>query len=76
MDRWESLKKSAKEDATSKGELDDAYRSLGLRPAGDKRSAGTGDDAARSLRDAGARSEPPPGYAEQFKAFRKGGGRK
>jgi len=76
VQRWESLKKTAKEDTETRQELDDAYRSLGLRPAADKRrSAGAGDDAARSLRDAGARSEPPAGYAEQFKAFRKGVGR-
>jgi hypothetical protein len=75
--RWESMKSSAKEDTETRQDLDDAYRSLGLRPATDKRrSAGAGDDSARSLRDAGARSEPPSGYAEQFRAFRKGAGRK
>ena len=74
--RWEALKSSAKEGGEAKEELNDAYRSLGLRPAADKRrSAGAGDDAARGNRDAGARSEPPPGYAEQFKAFRKGAGK-
>lgn len=76
LKRWEDLKSSAKEGGEAKEELNDAYRSLGLRPAGDKRrSAGAGDDAVRGNRDAGARSEPPPGYAEQFKAFRKGAGK-
>lgn len=74
LQRWESLKSSAKEGGEAKEELNDAYRSLGLRPATDKRrSAATGDDALRGNRDAGARREPPPGYAEQFKAFRKRG---
>jgi hypothetical protein len=77
LQRWETLKSSAQEDTETRSELDDAYRSLGLRPGADKRrSAGAGDDSARSLRDAGARSEPPAGYAEQFKAFRKAAGRK
>ena len=75
--RWEALKSSAKEGGDTQAELDDAYRSLGLRPAQDKRRrAAAGDDAARSLHDAGARSEPPPGYSEQYKAFRKRAGQK
>lgn len=77
LQRWEAMKNAAKEGGEAKDELNDAYRSLGLRPAGDKRrSAGAGDDASRNLRDAGGRSEPPPGYAEQFKAFRKSAGQK
>jgi hypothetical protein len=76
VDRWEALKRSAKEGDEAKNELDDAYRSLGLRPAADQRRAASGtNDAARGLRDAGARSEPPSAYSEQFKAFRKGVGR-
>jgi hypothetical protein len=76
LQRWEAMKSSAKEGGEAKEELNDAYRSLGLRPAADKRrSAAAGDDATRGNRDAGSRSEPPPGYAEQFKAFRKGAGK-
>ena len=76
VDRWESLKKSAKEDAASKGELDDAYRSLGLRggrQTQECRQGGRRHTRAQRLRRT---QRAPSGYAEQFKAFRKGAGRK
>jgi hypothetical protein len=71
--RWDELKRAAKEDKEARPELDEAYRSLGLRPANAaRRTLDQRDDTTRSMRDSGARSEPPAGYADQFRAFRKG----
>jgi hypothetical protein len=70
--KWDALQRQAAADTTARPELDDAYRSLGLRPAAvERRTASGRDDTSRELRDAGARSEPPGSYAEQFKAFRR-----
>jgi hypothetical protein len=71
--RWDALKRAATEEARGSRELDEALRSLGLRPRrGTTRHVESRDDEVRGLRDAGAHSSPPPGYAEQFNAYKKG----
>ena len=71
--RWESMKRSAAEDEVGKRELDEALRSLGLRPRrGTTRSVDSIDDGSRGLRDMGGQSAPPPSIREQFNAYKKG----
>jgi hypothetical protein len=74
--RWEELKQAAAEPG-AKGQagqkqLQEALRSLGLRPRGTAvgadRAAG---DRIRNLRE-GLRIPPPPEYAEQYRAFTTG----
>jgi collagen type III alpha len=72
--QWERLKKSADE-AGPKGdaarqELDDALRSLGLRPRGASLSGQKHDDRQRNLRE-DRRIAPPPEYLEQWREFNK-----
>lgn len=71
--RWESMKRAAAEDEVGKRELDEALRSLGLRPRrGTTRSVDSVDDQSRGLRDLGGQSGPPPSIQEQFNAYKKG----
>lgn len=71
--RWSELKRTAREDARAKQELDDALRSLGLRPAArDPRRTEVRQDSRRAARNLGGQSQPPPAYSEQFDAYRKG----
>ena len=73
IDRWEALKRSARENPAQKREFDGALESLGLRPSRDKkRSEATRNDNRGGNRDAGNRSLPPSSYQEQINAFRKG----
>jgi len=71
--RWDALKRASVEENKGSRELDEALRSLGLRPRrGTTRHVESRDDESRGLRDAGTHSNPPPGYAEQFNAYKKG----
>ena len=71
--RWESMKKSAREDSESAQQLDDAYRNLGLRPAASKRrAAGTQNDQQRDLQESGSRSQAPAKIRDRFNSFLKG----
>jgi hypothetical protein len=73
LDRWDAMKKAAERSPEAAERLDEAYKSLGIRPASDKRrGAGTRTDNMRDLRDSGGRSDPPSSYADQFRSFRKG----
>jgi hypothetical protein len=79
--RWEQMKRQSQSsgatDEPSQRHLDDALRSLGLRPARTVRASGAPlVDQLRGLRE-GRRSTPPSEYAEQFREFRRGiaGGR-
>ena len=73
-ERWEALKRNAKEGGTAdQRALDDSLRSLGLRPANNKtRRVGNANDDLRGLRDDGVNAKPPAEYLEQFNAFIKG----
>lgn len=72
LDRWENLRRSAANDG-GQGELNDALRSLGLRPDQQSTRRITAPaDPVQGLRDAGTQSNPPAKYLEQFNAFRKG----
>ena len=74
--RWTDLKRAASEDPRAKQQLDDALRSLGLRPAArDPRRADVRQDTRRTERNLGDRSQPPSAYSELFDAYRKGTGR-
>jgi hypothetical protein len=73
LDRWENLRRSSAGDDGGQRDLNDALRSLGLRP--DQQAARritSPADAQQGLRDAGSQSNPPAKYLEQFNAFRKG----
>jgi len=71
--RWDALKRAAVEEERGSRELDETLRSLGLRPRRDvTRHVDSRDDELRGLQDAGTHSSPPPGYAEQFNAYKKG----
>jgi hypothetical protein len=76
VNRWEALKRAANEpDPASRRELSDSLRSLGLRPATDRRrSVNATNDAVRGNLDAGGRSNPPAKYQERFNAYRRGAG--
>jgi hypothetical protein len=76
VNRWETLKRGANEpDPATRRELSDSLRSLGLRPATDRRrSVNAADDTFRGNRDAGGRSDPPAKYQERFNAYRRGAG--
>jgi hypothetical protein len=74
--RWADLKRAASEDPRAKQQLDDALRSLGLRPAArDPRRSDVQQDTRRTERNLGDRSRPPSAYSELFDAYRKGTGR-
>lgn len=74
--RWSELKRAATEDPRAKRDLDDALRSLGLRPAtAAPRRTEMQQDARRTERNLGGRSNPPASYRELFDAYRKGTGR-
>jgi len=74
--RWTELKRAASEDPQAKRQLDDALRSLGLRPAArDPRRSDLPQDTRRTERNLGDRSRPPSAYSELFDAYRKGTGR-
>ena len=77
LNRWEALKRDARENGgEAQTELDDALRSLGLRPTGPGRQASDADnDQYRGMRDDGNRSRPPVEILEQFNAYRKGAAR-
>jgi len=72
--RWEAMKRDAREqDGEAARDLEDALRSLGLRPSGpERRAADAEDDTLRGLQDGGGRSRPPAELLEQFNAYRKG----
>jgi len=72
LDRWEKMYRDAAQpgDAGKKGkqELDEALKSLGLRPQGDKvRASDNADDTVRD-RDVSS-SRPPTEYERLFKAY-------
>ena len=76
IDRWEEMKRLAAEagpqgDAARK-ELNDALRSLGLRPRGTElRHGGVAADKPENQRDA-RNSAPPPDWDEQMRAYTRG----
>lgn len=72
--RWQTLKQAANEnDPNAKRELNESLRSLGLRPAEDrKRAAAAAADSQRGNRDAGGRSNPPAKYRDRYDAYRRG----
>jgi hypothetical protein len=53
-------------------QLDDALRSLGLRPRATSMGRNAArDDQSRGLKES-RRTSPPPEYAEQYKAYTQG----
>jgi hypothetical protein len=73
--RWNQLKKDAEADPSKARELDEAFRSLGLRdPKTKRRLGGTVSDKQRDLRDTGGRTQAPSKYRQQFDQFRKATG--
>jgi hypothetical protein len=75
VDRWEQLRRNAREPGEkgkeAKKELDDALKSLGLRPRSAKIDRGTTTrDREQNLRDKG-RFTPPAEWADQFQEFQR-----
>ncbi len=76
LSRWQEMRKAAGEKGpqseTAKRQLDDALKSLGLRPGATfLEHGGTKSDQVRDLRDAG-RFAPPADWAEQFREYTRG----
>jgi hypothetical protein len=81
--RWEQMKRDAAQEGpegeAARRRLDNALKSLGLRPRGTQiRGGGTETDRLRGMREAG-RFDPPSDWSELFRAYTRGvtsGGRK
>lgn len=73
LERWDALRRQAGPDGSTPQVLDEALRSLGLRPqqGGVRRTANRPDDF-RGLEDTGTHASPPARYLEQFNAYKKG----
>lgn len=72
IDRWERMQDGAKNKEDGKRELDQALRSLGIRPRDTSlKSNSARDDQARGMKES-RRTAPPAEYAEQFKAYTQG----
>jgi hypothetical protein len=72
VDRWQKLKRTARESEVDGRALDDRLRGLGLRPPNSRVRRGNRDGSRQGgLRESGAVSPPPAAYREQFDAFRK-----
>lgn len=76
LQRWRNMKRTAKEGAAGRSELDESLRNLGLRKPADRRNAAAVEnDSARGFRDQGSRTPAPAEYLEQFRAFKQGAAR-
>lgn len=75
--RWEDLKKAAREEkGDAESDLEDALRSLGLRPVAPRQAATPQrDDSVHGMRDTGERSRPPAEFRDLFNAYRKAAAR-
>ena len=76
LDRWQQLRREANETGshgeTAKKQLDDALKSLGLRPRSTVLKHGNvKGDQQRNMRDAG-RFAPPADWADQFREYTRG----
>jgi hypothetical protein len=76
IDRWQQLREAADEKGprgeAAKKQLDDALKSLGLRPGTTViKHGGAKPDQIRDLRDSG-RFAPPDEWAEQFREYTRG----
>jgi len=76
IDRWRQLRQAADEKGprgdAAKKQLDDALKSLGLRPGSTYlKHGGTKADQLRDLRDSG-RFAPPAEWSEQFREYTRG----
>ena len=69
IDRWSKMKRSAGDEAV-RDDYDDALRSLGLRPAADKRRNADFQSDTQRGPDSGSRSKPPPSFIDKFRAFK------
>ena len=70
--RWEKVRdlKQAPSDVKPNSELEDALKSLGLKPKARGTGTREGDDGFRSLRDSGNRRKAPAAFRDAFDAFR------
>ena len=79
-DRWQKVRdmeKSAPPDAATRESVEEALRSLGMRPPSSDAALENVDqaDAFRGIRDSGNRKPPPAAYRDVFEAFRRAVGR-
>lgn len=72
---WEDMKREAGQPGTkgkaAQQQLDDALRSLGLRPKGTSVKSRAASDKIRDMKDA-RDSQPPAEYADQYRAYSTG----
>ena len=76
LDRWQQLREAADQKGPrgeeAKKQLDNALKSLGLRPGTTYlKHGGTKADQIRDMRDSG-RFAPPPDWAEQYREYTRG----
>ena len=74
VSRWEQMKReAARQDdrgQQARRQLDDALRSLGIRPAPDRLRQGSGmEDGLRGVRQSGRNTRPPAEYRDQYDAY-------
>ena len=71
--RWAELKRNAREQrGGARDELQDALRSLGLRPTGPGLQASSADNDQSRDMTVGNQSNPPQDILEQYNAYKKG----
>ena len=71
LNRWKSLKQDEDSaDGETNAKLDDALRSLGLRPTADRsRKATTQTSRINKIRDSGRRTQPPAKFRERYQRY-------
>jgi len=75
INRWEQMDKAASQSGlagtVARKKLEDTLRGLGLRSKGTELRGGIEPDTIQRMRES-RRFEPPPGWADQFRAYTKG----
>jgi hypothetical protein len=72
VERWERLKRAARDDADGTREFEETLRSLGLQSNANRvRSTNSREEALPGLNEAGQAAPPPRAYRDQFEAFRR-----
>ncbi len=73
VDQWDRFKKQADAaDPATKKKLEEKMKSLGLRPHGTTLKGGQTHEARSPAVRESRRSEPPPEYADQYRAYTTG----
>jgi collagen type III alpha len=72
-DRWRDVREMSQQPGElGNGDMEEALKSLGLRPKnGTSSNTQEAGDAMRGIRDSGNRKPPPPAFRDAFDAFRR-----